>query len=58
MGSKLSFNMFTVSIGRRLQNPLAEMTKVEPKHLGVGMYQVTIYVFKYYNVNTSTHHLV
>ncbi|EDV23648.1 uncharacterized protein TRIADDRAFT_57059 [Trichoplax adhaerens] len=28
-----------VSIARRLQNPLAEMTKVEPKHLGVGMYQ-------------------
>ncbi|XP_065345857.1 S1 RNA-binding domain-containing protein 1-like isoform X2 [Cloeon dipterum] len=28
-----------VSIGRRLQEPLAELVKIEPKHLGVGMYQ-------------------
>ncbi|XP_059483672.1 S1 RNA-binding domain-containing protein 1-like isoform X2 [Neocloeon triangulifer] len=28
-----------VSIARRLQEPLAELVKVEPKHLGVGMYQ-------------------
>ncbi|KAF6775296.1 hypothetical protein AHF37_05568 [Paragonimus kellicotti] len=28
-----------VSIARRLQDPLAELIKVEPKHLGVGMYQ-------------------
>ncbi|XP_011866321.1 PREDICTED: S1 RNA-binding domain-containing protein 1 [Vollenhovia emeryi] len=28
-----------VSIARRLQNPLAELVKIEPKHLGVGMYQ-------------------
>ncbi|XP_055716104.1 S1 RNA-binding domain-containing protein 1 isoform X2 [Phlebotomus papatasi] len=28
-----------VSIARRLGNPLAELVKVEPKHLGVGMYQ-------------------
>ncbi|VUZ56502.1 unnamed protein product, partial [Hymenolepis diminuta] len=28
-----------VSIARRLQDPLAEMVKVEPQHLGVGMYQ-------------------
>ncbi|XP_059621760.1 S1 RNA-binding domain-containing protein 1 [Phlebotomus argentipes] len=28
-----------VSIARRLNNPLAEFVKVEPKHLGVGMYQ-------------------
>lgn len=28
-----------VSIGRRLQDPLSELVKVEPKHLGVGMYQ-------------------
>nr|XP_031841639.1 S1 RNA-binding domain-containing protein 1 [Nomia melanderi] len=27
------------SIARRLQDPLAELVKVEPKHLGVGMYQ-------------------
>ncbi|CAD6237358.1 GSCOCG00002270001-RA-CDS, partial [Cotesia congregata] len=28
-----------VSIARRLQDPLAELVKVEPKSLGVGMYQ-------------------
>ncbi|GAA50818.1 S1 RNA-binding domain-containing protein 1 [Clonorchis sinensis] len=28
-----------VSIARRLQDPLSELVKVEPKHLGVGMYQ-------------------
>lgn len=28
-----------VSIARRLSDPLAELVKVEPKHLGVGMYQ-------------------
>ncbi|KAG1665534.1 S1 RNA-binding domain-containing protein 1 [Nymphon striatum] len=28
-----------VSLGRRLQDPLAEYIKVDPKHLGVGMYQ-------------------
>lgn len=28
-----------VSIGRRLSDPLCELVKVEPKHLGVGMYQ-------------------
>ncbi|XP_078000990.1 S1 RNA-binding domain-containing protein 1-like [Glandiceps talaboti] len=28
-----------VSIGRRLQDPLIELVKIEPKHLGVGMYQ-------------------
>jgi len=28
-----------VSIARRLQDPMAELVKVEPKHLGVGMYQ-------------------
>ncbi|VDQ05898.1 unnamed protein product, partial [Trichobilharzia regenti] len=28
-----------VSIARRLQDPLAEMVKLDPKHLGVGMYQ-------------------
>lgn len=30
-----------VSIGRRLQDPLAELVKIEPKHLGIGMYQVS-----------------
>ena len=28
-----------VSIARRLQDPMAELVKIEPKHLGVGMYQ-------------------
>jgi uncharacterized protein len=29
----------SVSIGRRLQDPLAELVKVEPKSIGVGQYQ-------------------
>ena len=29
-----------VSIARRLQDPLMELVKIEPKSLGVGMYQV------------------
>ncbi|XP_045405482.1 S1 RNA-binding domain-containing protein 1 isoform X2 [Lemur catta] len=28
-----------VSIARRVQDPLAELVKIEPKHIGVGMYQ-------------------
>jgi uncharacterized protein len=28
-----------VSIGRRLQDPLAELVKIEPKSIGVGQYQ-------------------
>lgn len=28
-----------VSIARRLSDPLAELVKIEPQHLGVGMYQ-------------------
>lgn len=28
-----------VSIARRLQDPLIELVKIEPKHMGVGMYQ-------------------
>jgi len=27
------------SIARRLQDPLAELVKIEPRHIGVGMYQ-------------------
>ncbi|KAF7252646.1 S1 RNA-binding domain-containing protein 1, partial [Varanus komodoensis] len=30
-----------VSIARRVQDPLAELVKIEPKHIGVGMYQVS-----------------
>ncbi len=29
----------TVSIGRRLQDPLSELVKIDPQHIGVGMYQ-------------------
>lgn len=32
----------SVSIARRLQNPLVELVKIEPKHLGIGMYQVCL----------------
>src|SRR5699024_7717057 len=28
-----------VSIARRLQDPLAELVKIDPKHIGVGQYQ-------------------
>jgi uncharacterized protein len=29
----------TISIGRRLQYPLSELVKIDPQHIGVGMYQ-------------------
>jgi uncharacterized protein len=29
----------TMSIGRRLQDPLAELVKIDPLHVGVGLYQ-------------------
>ena len=29
----------TISIGRRLQDPLSELVKVDPQHVGVGLYQ-------------------
>ena len=29
-----------VSIARRLQDPLAELVKIDPKHVGIGLYQV------------------
>lgn len=28
-----------MSLARRIQDPLAELVKVDPHHLGVGMYQ-------------------
>ncbi|XP_066249350.1 uncharacterized protein YdcI [Euwallacea similis] len=31
-----------VSLARRIQDPMAELVKVEPSHLGVGMYQLDI----------------
>ncbi len=30
---------FLASIGRRIQDPLAELVKIDPKSIGVGMYQ-------------------
>jgi len=32
-----------VSIGRRLQDPLAELVKIDPKAIGVGQYQHDVY---------------
>ena len=32
-----------ISIGRRLQDPLAELVKIEPKSIGVGQYQHDVY---------------
>jgi protein Tex len=29
----------TISIGRRLQDPLSELVKIDPQHVGVGQYQ-------------------
>ncbi len=29
----------TISIGRRLQDPLSELVKIDPQHVGVGLYQ-------------------
>jgi len=36
---KINFNLSVVSIARRLNDPLSEYVKIEPRHLGVGMYQ-------------------
>ncbi|QTV04752.1 Tex family protein [Faecalibacter bovis] len=63
-----------VSIGRRLQDPLAELVKIDPKSIGVGQYQhdvdqtllkneldevVTLCVNKVgVNVNTASKHLL
>ena len=35
-------HLITVSIAKRLQDPLAELVKIEPRHIGVGMYQVCL----------------
>ena len=32
-----------ISIARRLQDPLAELVKIEPKAIGVGQYQLDVY---------------
>lgn len=37
---KMDTNIISaISIARRLMDPLSELVKIEPKHLGVGMYQ-------------------
>lgn len=33
--------VMAVSIGRRVQDPLAELVKIDPKHIGIGTYQVS-----------------
>ena len=38
---KVQYYVSSVSIGRRLQDPLLELVKIEAKHIGVGMYQVS-----------------
>src|SRR4029450_2715647 len=35
-----------VSIARRLQDPLAELVKIDPKSIGVGQYQHDVSEFK------------
>ena len=43
-----------VSIGRRLQDPLAELVKIDPKAIGVGQYQHDVDQTKLRNALTST----
>ena len=40
----MNYNVYliAVSIAKRLQDPLAELVKIEPRHIGVGMYQVCL----------------
>ena len=33
--------IFSVSIARRLQDPLSEYVKIDPQSIGVGMYQAS-----------------
>ncbi|KYQ55407.1 S1 RNA-binding domain-containing protein 1 [Trachymyrmex zeteki] len=63
-----------ISIARRLQDPLAELVKIEPKHLGVGMYQhdlpqtkltktlsevvIEVVSFVGVDINTASHYLL
>lgn len=34
-----------MSIARRVQDPLAELVKIDPKHIGIGTYQVSVSCF-------------
>ena len=40
------FSYHTVSIARRLQDPMAELVKINPKNIGVGQYQVEYDYFR------------
>ena len=44
----------SVSIGRRLQDPLSEYVKIDPESLGVGMYQVKYLAHNHENLITCT----
>ena len=44
--------LFVVSVARRLLDPLAELVKIDPKHIGVGQYQVKLYHLMISNVMT------
>ena len=35
-----NFRHVSVSIGRRLLDSVAEFVKIDPKHVGIGQYQV------------------
>lgn len=37
-------HVWTVSIGRRVQDPMAELVKIDPKHIGIGTYQVSLFL--------------
>ena len=50
--------IFSVSIGRRLMDPLAEFVKYDPKHLGVGQYQVPRALSKLTNKKCSQDYVV
>jgi len=64
----------SISIGRRLMDPLAELVKIDPKSIGVGQYQHDVHQGKLkqsldmtvmssvnqvgVNLNTASHHLL
>ncbi|XP_025031286.1 S1 RNA-binding domain-containing protein 1-like [Python bivittatus] len=39
-----TWKKLVISIARRVQDPLAELVKIEPKHIGIGMYQNIIWI--------------
>lgn len=40
-------SVLTVSIARRVQDPLAELVKIDPKHIGIGTYQVILLCYTF-----------